>query len=393
MASGKGSVGVIRNGQFWIVGLCILSGQTWAQQSNVVITLQPVAPQGNPPSQYPPGTTIVGQEIILGSVPARVWLEIYVTGWGPDVLRTVQVAISATDPENDGGGYGGASATCMDGPSNGAGDLGPAMQACRTNADCRILSGPLCPQQKPNHCFNGDGTNFLPFFPAGKFCEPGFENTCHPNWIGRDIDVFVGYDAYTTLNFRYGMTVDPGLVPTDFHPSYLGTLVLDVPATAKGTYTIDFDETHTFLLNDQGPGNNNIPISAFVPARITIPCGRCCSGYASGQIQCVDHVGFAECPDSNDQMFTDGELCPESEGSPCPPCQCDDGLFCNGKETCDPLQGCIPGEPPCEANLCDEVTGCHTPIPAVSDWGLALLALLFLIVGKLRFGRASSTAK
>jgi len=33
---------------------------------------------------------------------------------------------------------------------------------------------------------------------------------------------------------------------------------------------------------------------------------------------------------------------------------CDDGLFCNGAETCDPVLGCQPGSDPCQEQYCDE---------------------------------------
>jgi len=47
--------------------------------------------------------------------------------------------------------------------------------------------------------------------------------------------------------------------------------------------------------------------------------------------------------------------------------QCDDGLYCNGAETCDVAAGCRPGRPPCLPKLaCDEVddhcTGCVTDV-------------------------------
>jgi hypothetical protein len=35
---------------------------------------------------------------------------------------------------------------------------------------------------------------------------------------------------------------------------------------------------------------------------------------------------------------------------------CDDGLFCNGPETCDPVTGCVAGSPPCGTEMCDEDT-------------------------------------
>jgi len=43
---------------------------------------------------------------------------------------------------------------------------------------------------------------------------------------------------------------------------------------------------------------------------------------------------------------------------------CDDGLYCNGTETCDPLLDCLPGEGPCPGQECDEINdtciGCST---------------------------------
>jgi hypothetical protein len=58
---------------------------------------------------------------------------------------------------------------------------------------------------------------------------------------------------------------------------------------------------------------------------------------------------------------------------------CDDGLFCNGAETCDAVLGCQPGNAPglddgvaCTIDTCDESTGAvvHTPSDALCDDGL-----------------------
>jgi len=36
---------------------------------------------------------------------------------------------------------------------------------------------------------------------------------------------------------------------------------------------------------------------------------------------------------------------------------CDDGLWCNGQEVCDPELGCLPGTPPdCSPYECDETS-------------------------------------
>ncbi len=61
--------------------------------------------------------------------------------------------------------------------------------------------------------------------------------------------------------------------------------------------------------------------------------------------------------DCNDGIACTQDICNESEDI----CEhsardsaCDDGLFCNGSESCDQLQGCRPGNNPCPQLACDE---------------------------------------
>src|SRR4051812_24313975 len=75
-----------------------------AAGATAIVTLQPVAPKTVPASNYPPGSAIMGATLMLGSVPARVWIETHVTGWAPDVLKNFEVAIDALDVDNDGRG-------------------------------------------------------------------------------------------------------------------------------------------------------------------------------------------------------------------------------------------------------------------------------------------------
>ncbi len=68
---------------------------------------------------------------------------------------------------------------------------------------------------------------------------------------------------------------------------------------------------------------------------------------------------------------------------------CDDELFCNGNETCDPATGCVDGSPPCSPDeICNEAQDlCETgEIPTVTAWGMAVLLLALLISSKLWFG-------
>lgn len=420
-----------------IAGILLFdTGHVFGGGATASITLQPVQPPTG--QSYPPGTTIVDQEIILGSVPARVWLELQVTGWAPDVLKRVQGTISATDLEQDGGGYSGNDAICNGQPGNG-GNLTPPLipcggtcsndpsKICASNLECRtceggsnhglpcsawfqcpagtcpstagrtcvnphevcrVLSGPVCEIEEVSKCVRFDG---IPpsEIPAGYFCAAGFQNKCHPSWGAQGVVANASVDL-SSLDFRFGFTCDLGEVPIDFAPSYFGTLVLDVPVDAKGTYTIDFDETQTFLLPNCRLGECEYPIPYMPPALITVPCGRCCSGYASGDVECVDHVGIGECSNAADQVFTADEVCPQAGGSECAECasdgNCADGLYCNGVEMCEG-NVCGPGQPPCGVNeVCEEDRDyCSPRIPAVSHWGMIILGLAVLVGAKLRW--------
>ncbi len=67
---------------------------------------------------------------------------------------------------------------------------------------------------------------------------------------------------------------------------------------------------------------------------------------------------------------------------------CGDGEFCTGVETCV-AGACQPGSHPCPGQVCDEANDtCEAePIPTVSQWGMAVMALIILTVGTLIYIR------
>ena len=219
------------------------SASCLGETRTAVLSLRPVTPgPATPP--YPPGVVIAGNEIRLPSGGIRVWLQIEVTGWAPQSLRVFQAQI-------DSSGF----------TSGEAGTLTPAVQSCTNNGNCRgtisgITSG--CALGEPARCVEG-------------FCQSSYQNGCDPAWIGSSLETIYAVDA-ATLNRRYGCASNPGEPMTDFAPSYGGTLVLDVPVEARGTFTIGFDSNllNTFLYDDSSPVIRPIPIAALQPAMITI---------------------------------------------------------------------------------------------------------------------------
>jgi len=92
---------------------------------------------------------------------------------------------------------------------------------------------------------------------------------------------------------------------------------------------------------------------------------RCDDGICVRIGDCVDH---ADCGLGN--ICEDGTCV----RAPCESAaECDDGLFCNGLEVCDPIGGCIAGPAPilddgigCTTGTCDETTGTIVQVPVDS---------------------------
>lgn len=290
-----------------------------------VITMQPVTPKTQPASSYPVGSNIQGQRLNLIVVPTRVWLDIQVTGWAPANLKIVQITIDPT-------GYAGSAATC-DGEPSGGGDLFPATAECTVNANCRaMISGGSCGAGEPSRCIARP--SYYP--PGGNICEPAFQDRCHPQHLLSGSSGLAAVAYVLDLNFRYGAAADTGEVAIDFGPSYVGTLVLDLPANARGLYTIGFnpDSSKTFL-QDDGEIPLQIPIAALIPAEVKVSCEGDCDH--DGVVN-KDEVDPAQ-QDCNDNGICNGiEIDQCSGGNP----SCAD---CNGNRVPDSC------EPDCNANL------------------------------------------
>jgi len=99
---------------------------------------------------------------------------------------------------------------------------------------------------------------------------------------------------------------------------------------------------------------------------ITVTSETLCSGdedcddgnFCNGAESCVDGVcQSGPTVDCDDGIACTADLCNESNDS----CEnvinnaaCDDGLFCNGDETCSATLGCQAGSDPCPGQGCDE---------------------------------------
>lgn len=174
-------------------------------------------------------------------------------------------------------------------------------------------------------------------------------------------------------------------------PSYVGTLVLEVPMEASGSYSVDFidDINRTFFCTASCTVLRPPPQTA--PATITIQ-GACClpgggcsllsgveceaaGGTVTDEFDCegdmdgdgVDVVCGDECPD--DPLKTSPGQC--GCGTP------DDDADGDGVADCVDV---CPGAD--DAEFGEE---CAAAIPAASTWGVIVLTLLLAVAGKVGF--------
>lgn len=90
------------------------------------------------------------------------------------------------------------------------------------------------------------------------------------------------------------------------------------------------------------------------------PLGACCDGGAC--------VATTSGPNCGAGQWIEGAVCAEGL---CLSCavdgDCDDGIYCNGVETCDPQAGCLAGTDPCPGQVCDEAADACDACPGDPD--------------------------
>lgn len=221
---------------------------------------------------------------------------------------------------------------------------------CGTNADCPSHY-PVCLRvnSSTSRCV-GNGHTVL------RLERFAFIESFRPDYVHVG-NGFSAVSLITSINYVFGSTVYPNVSAAPLDPGeagalYAGTLTLDIPWNAGGTFAMDFaippggiptSGTFMVLSTPANPdGNTNVPVLT-QPLTVGIVSGACCDGL-SAQCSVTTHM---QCD--------------------CPQCQWTEDATC-------------------------EDIGCQRiPIPTASEWGLVTLALLLLIGGKLY--RRSSVLK
>lgn len=315
----------------WVAGLAVS-----VQGANFV--LKPIRASGS--------HTIVGNEIRLAGAPQRVFLEVQMQGWAPNLLRTYQAKLDAV---------GGAPGMGYD---NGTGvSLAPAVQTCTSNSQCVTAFAPGA------RCNVPDG--------AGLKCETGFIDIFRANFVFPADETEQRGVATSSLNYTYFAIRTVTTPPGEVDPGtlrYGGDLVLDVPAGATGSYTISFnaETTATFMAD---PDNIDILLNPPITAKITILCAT--NTNCNDNSACTNDVCNANGTCSNTNNYnpaTDccnpasGALTVLSDGNECTDDVCN---IANGQVTHPPSPALItpcgnPANSQCDRpDSCDGAGGCN----------------------------------
>ncbi len=328
------------------------------------IRLNPVAGTGNvicTPGQGACGET----QIILSEGGVTVTIFVEVSGWDPDqdgdpTLGAVQAAIDwDTYDGGDSSGEGTAypfNLVPVGSPSHAGQGIFQALEVC-TDTWPPDMTDPLTRLSVCGHASTPD-------------CPPS-----HPFCLDRPDYVFYGLDNFATVSTHHGgvwsasspeCAVDPDGGVTKF---YLGTLRLDVPLGAVGTYNVNYIDYYLFT----GLWNcaETVMPRNLTPAQITI-----LPGTADCNANGVPDENEAD--DDSDGVINACDGCP-NDPNKIVPGNCGCGIAYTDAD-CD---GVPDGEDLCP-NVDDNIfgPGCVGAIPTVSAWGLVIIALVLLIAAK-----------
>ncbi len=307
-----------------------------------------------------------------------VMLEVEIATWGAgNILRALQVEFDNLGLTS--GTAGSLSLQIMDSDAPGVcnaalASAGMCQFCASTDFDglwideCRsrcggLPTGDLCDPADPTHC-------------AGDFFAC-FGATAWPDFVWSMAGI-VGATPPTSnaVEIFVSMSNNPGAGPTDDNEThYVASILLTASATAEGTFTMTqfVDQAASLFGGTFSRDASSQQIGAIGTCPLGTPPnvpGTSCDFHGQVRITIVPPCTGA--PDCDDGLACNGsETCDIPSGicQAGTPLACDDGVFCNGVETCDEAAGCLPGAPvDCDNGIfCDGVETCDAVADACVD--------------------------
>jgi hypothetical protein len=286
-----------------IVGCAGLTGEAEAQ-TPITVSVVPVA--NHPDGSLDSGVQIDGSNITLPSGGRRVFLEIRIGDWDPEdtgvLLTAYQWNISSAGFANEFGAT-----------------IGRAFAACTSTSDCVAAfgEGSRCDAQGCEACV-----------PLGECCPASFLDKTRTDFVMSAASSLCAADLCVDWETVGDCVMLPGTVsgvddPEPFPDNglYAGTLILDVPADALGSFEVILlpqgERGQTVLIDGNGA---EIPGLELVHGSIIIAgLGSCCYR-DGGPLLCANGLSEAQCGAMPDAVrYTPGVSC-DHEPNPCPDC-------------------------------------------------------------------------
>jgi hypothetical protein len=263
-----------------------------------IIALHPV---GTKVAPYPAGTTITADAACSASGGLcklntdtggfRSYYDVTIKDWDPSGdgvpgMHSLSVKVDAS-------GYLGVNAA----PANAGFDLTPpAAIPCLVNGDCVLLFGETWAQCVLGFCKAGyvDVPGFLG--PANNYCNFASSGGCASGTTD------------TSSNFYRWILVHSQNNLTDALPVYyIGSLVLDIPAGAKGKYTVNLVSAETIFADVDSAEPATLQENGFI---VNIRTGSCCYGLGTPLAGCKDATTKEECDlEALPRVWTENKLC------------------------------------------------------------------------------------
>ncbi|MHC4695575.1 MAG: hypothetical protein ACYTFA_02405 [Planctomycetota bacterium] len=230
-------------------------------------------------------STIAGNDITLHGGGGEVTLQLMVSGWDSEGDGTLLGAYQGTV---DSTGYSGANAD----PPNPGVDLNPLGHP-GSGFDGAFIAALVC----SSNVLDPAGQDLLSRCDTSVDCP-----SSHPYCVPRVDYVFTGGDyvdvvSTAILDYKWaGAAVMSNCATDDGTAKYGGTLILEIPVNAEGTYTIAWDSHPAYsLMTDCAV--NELESLTLIPSHITVAAasGRCCSNIGAGTTVCEEDLTSAQC--------------------------------------------------------------------------------------------------
>lgn len=213
---------------------------------------------------YYTSANITGQRLRVGPGGGRTYWNMQVSDWSPFLMNGWQ-------------------GTIADSGLLGTGNLTYPQLSCATSAECTSAFGEVGSQCQTN------------------VCMPAFVNKARADWTHAGLLGAIGDAGHISSGYvSFAVATEPEW-PTDAGLDYYGgTLVIDVPPTAQGLYTLGFVPLPDTFLFDRPQPPSAFPFATMTPGELEVVSCLCNADVNNnGFVNAIDEAIVLDCIHGN----------------------------------------------------------------------------------------------